>query len=377
MLKQPLEEIEPGDIIAADVRVHSDDPNVQYRIRLDKGTALTRKHINRLSREGIGYLFIRDRDLGDLDPFIYDEEIESAEESLALELKDIGRDIETGAGLNFSIRKLRDALDDLLNAIQDTDAMLAFSTLKSHSDYTAKHSIDVAKFCLYLVLSNQSELRKKLKEQSGASHEYTNKYMLEDIGLGALLHDLGKWIIPNEVLKKNGKLDDREWEAVKSHPESGADMLKNDKSELRAPVTIPALQHHEQYNGGGYPRGLAGDSIHLYGRVTAICDVYSALTSDRPYRVRKTPNRARQEMWSMQKGEEHFDPEILELFMKTFPPFPIGQQVILSNGARGVVSEVPDTPSEPIVRVLYEGNKRLDESYEIQANRDSNPEIIN
>ena len=128
---------------------------------------------------------------------------------------------------------------------------------------------------------------------------------------------------------------------------------------------------------GGYPRGLEGKNIHLYGRISSICDVYSALTSDRPYRVRKTPNRARQIMRSMQEDETHFDPELLEMFMDVFPPFPIGQQVVLSNGTRGVVSELGDEQEKPYVRVLYEGNDRLDEPYEIQVNTDHNPEIIN
>lgn len=377
MLKLPLDEIEPGDVIATDVRVHSNDPDVQYRVRLDKGTAVTRKQIKRLSREGVGYLFVRDRDLEDLDPFIYDEDIEDVEEDLALQLQEIGRDIETGANLKLSVKKLRDSLNKLIETIMGTGAHLAFSTLKAHNDYTAKHSIDVTKFAIHLLLSYQAELRERLQDQSGASHEYTNKYMLEDLGLGCLLHDIGKWNIPPEVLTKSSQLDDREWEAMKRHPESGADLLEAQERDFRAPVKIPALQHHEEYGGGGYPRGLEGDNIHLYGRICTICDVYSALTSDRPYRVRKTPNRARQIMQSMQENETHFDPELLDMFMEAFPPFPIGQQVVLSNGTRGVVSELEADQSRPIVRVLYEGNERLEEPYEIKVNTASSPEIIN
>lgn len=377
MLKLPLDEIEPGDVVATDVRVHSDEPDVQYRIRLKKGTALTNKHINRLSREGVGYLFIRDKDLEDLDPFIHDEEIEEAEEDLTLQLQEIGRDIETGANLNISVRKLRESLHSLIDAIKNTDAILAFSTLKAHNDYTAKHSLDVTKFALHFLLTFQKEIRSKLEAETGASREYTNKYMEEDLGLGCLLHDLGKWIIPTEVLTKSSQLDDREWQAMRRHPESGGEMLKDQDRDLRAPVKIPAVQHHEKYGGGGYPEGLEGKEIHLYGRISSICDVYSALTSDRPYRVRKTPNRARQIMRSMQEEDTHFDPELLEMFMDAFPPFPIGQKVVLSNGTRGVVSELKEDQSQPVVRVLYEGNERLDEPYETQVNTESSPEIVN
>lgn len=377
MKKVPIDEVEPGDVAATDIKIHSDRPDVQYRIRIDRGRALTREDLNRLSREGVGHLFLRDPALDDLDPFVHDEEVSAAEEELALELRDIRHDVQSGANRTLSVKRLRKALDKLIEAVRTTEALMGFTSLKAHDDYTAKHSIDVAKLSVHLLLSHRQTLRQKLREESGASRKYTNKYMTEDLGLGAILHDVGKWTIPPEILNKSSALNDREWEAVETHPTSGHDILEDQERDFRAPVKIPALQHHEKFGGGGYPNELSGQEIHLYGRITAIADVYSALTSARPYRLQKTPNRAREAMETMQSRETHFDPELFELFKEVIPPFPIGQQVILSNGHRGVVCELRSDPEQPIVRVLHEGNDRLDEPYETQANTEDGPTIVN
>jgi HD-GYP domain-containing protein (c-di-GMP phosphodiesterase class II) len=377
MKKVPLEDVDPGDVAATDVRIYSHRPNVQYRIRIDQGQALTRRHINRLSRVGVGHLFLRDPALEDLDPFIVDEDLQQAENRLTRELSDIRNDLQTGANLSISVERLQNALEKLTEAITETEALMGFTSLKSHNDYTAKHSVDVAKLSVHLLLANRAKLREKLRNESGASRTYTNKYMLEDLGLGALLHDLGKWKLPQEILEKSSSLDDREWEAVKTHPKAGHELIEDQKRDFRAPVKTPALQHHEQFGGGGYPKGIGGEKIHLYGRIAALADVYSALTSTRPYRVEKTPNRARQIMNRMQEDHEHFDPELFDMFKEAIPPFPVGQQVILSNGSRGVVAEVPDQPDQPTVRILQEGSERLDEPYEITANTEDGPAIVN
>lgn len=377
MKKVPLEDVEPGDVAATDVRIYSHRPNVQYRIRINRGQALSRRHLNRLSRVGVGHLFIRDPALDDLDPFIVDENLEQAEQRLTRELSDLRNELQTGANMTVSVERLQNALDNLTDAVKESEALMAFTTLKSHNDYTAKHSVDVAELSVHLLLSNQAKLREKLRNESGASRSYTNKYMLEDLGLGTLLHDLGKWKLPREILEKPSSLDDREWEAVQTHPITGRDLLENQNRDFRAPVKTPAFQHHEQYGGGGYPEGLSGEEIHLYGRITALADVYSALTSSRPYRVQHTPSRAHQIMEQMQEEHQHFDPELFEMFKEAVPPYPVGQQVIMSNGSRGVVAEVPDRSDQPTVRILEEGDERLNEPYEITANTEDGPRIVN
>ncbi len=373
----PLEDVEPGDVAATDVRIYSHRPNEQYRIRIDRGQALSRRHLNRLSRLGVGYLFIRDPDLEDLDPFVLDEDVQKAEQQLTREMSDIRNDLQTGGNLTISVERLQNGLEKLTEAIKNTGSLMAYTSLKSHNDYLVKHSVDVAELSVYLLLSNLRKLRKKLRNESGASRSYTNKYVLEDLGLGALLHDLGKWELPREILEKSSSLNEREWKAIRTHPLIGRELLENQKRDFRAPVKSPAVQHHEQFGGGGYPKGLRGKEIHLYGRIVALADVYSALTSSRPYRVQYTPCRAQQIMEQMQNEHQHFDPELFTMFKEAVPPYPAGQQVILSNGARGVIAEVNDQLDQPTVRVLQKGEQQLNEPYELTANTEEGPQIVN
>lgn len=377
MKRVPIDQLEPGDILAADVKIHSNDPDVQYRLRIDEGRALTKKKINRMTREGVGYIFVRDPDLEDLDPFIVDENLRRVEDDLTLQLREIRQDIETSDNCNISVKRLKNSIKKLISCIKETSTMIGFTSLKAYNDYTAKHSIDVAKLSLHLLLSHQAKIRDRLRDETGASIKYTNKYMEEDLGIGALLHDLGKWTLPEDLLTKSTSLDEREWEAMHQHPSIGHDILTDQDHEFRAPVKIPAMQHHEQFGGDGYPQGLTGKNIHLYGRLTALSDVYSALSSNRPYRDQNTPNRTLEIMKTMQADHEHFDPELFEMFKKTIPPFPIGQQVVLSNDKRGVVSELKENPGQPVVRVLYENNERIDDPYELQVNQDYTPDIVN
>jgi len=377
MKKAPLEDVEPGDVTATDIRIYSQRPNVQYRIRIDRGQALTRRHLNRLSRVGVGHLFVRDPVLDDLDSYIVDRNVKEAEQRLTRELNDIRNDLRTGENPTISVERLKNALEKLTEAVKDTEALMAFTSLKSHDDYTMKHSVDVAELSIHFLLCNRLKLQEKLRDESGASRGYTKKYMLEDLGLGTLLHDLGKWKLPREILEKPSALDNQEWEAIRTHPLTGRDLLENQKREFRAPVKTPTIQHHEQFGGGGYPEGISGKEIHLYGRITALADVYSALTSTRPYRVQHTPSRSHQIMEQMQEEHQHFDPELLEMFREAVPPYPIGQQVILSSGARGVVAAVPEQAERPTVRVLQEGDERLNEAYEITANTEDGPQIVN
>lgn len=377
MKKVSIDDVEPGDVTATDIKIHSNQPNVQFRLRIDKDRALTQKQIDRLSREGVPYIFVRDNRLDDLDKFIHDGNIQEAEDELGEELINIRQNIESGSNFTISVERLQKSLENLIQALKNSHAMQAIPTVKAHCDYTAKHSIDVAKLSIHLLLTHKSRLRDKLRAESGASVNYTNRHFMEDLGLGTLLYDIGKWDIPAEILKKTSELDDEEWETVKNHPTRGRDLLKSQDRDFRASILVPAFQHHEQFSGSGYPRGLEGKNIHLYGRITAICDVYSALTSARPYRLHKSPNRARQVMNKMQEEDKHFDPDIFKMFKNAIPAFPVGQEVILDDGRCGVVSGLEDDKDKPIVRILNENNEKISEPYEIQANTESGPTIIN
>jgi PAS domain S-box-containing protein len=133
------------------------------------------------------------------------------------------------------------------------------------------------------------------------------------------MHDIGKIGIPDSILNKNGKLDANEWEVMKTHAQLGYDILKNSKREILQAAAILSHTHHERWDGSGYPRGLKGDDIHIFGRITAIADVFDALGSERVYK-KAWPLEKILELFNEEKGK-HFDPNLIEIFMNNLDDF--------------------------------------------------------
>lgn len=133
----------------------------------------------------------------------------------------------------------------------------------------------------------------------------------------AALHDIGKVGIPDSILLKPGKLDDHEFETMKSHCEIGAEIIGDDDSDLFQMAKTIALTHHEKWDGSGYPKGLAGENIPIVGRIAALADVYDALTSERPYKKAFSADDAVKILESA--AGTHFDPEMVLLFVKSLP----------------------------------------------------------
>ena len=139
----------------------------------------------------------------------------------------------------------------------------------------------------------------------------------ELIKMASPMHDIGKVAIPDAILKKPGKLTDEEFEVMKSHTEIGQSLLKNSHRHILRAAAVIAHQHHEKWNGRGYPNGLAGEQIHMYGRITAIADVFDALASDRYYKKAWELDR----ILNLLKEERghHFDPFVVDAFMDNLP----------------------------------------------------------
>lgn len=131
------------------------------------------------------------------------------------------------------------------------------------------------------------------------------------------MHDIGKIGIPDQILLKQGKLDPEEWEIMKTHTLIGADILSGDDSEMMIMAYEIALTHHEKWNGSGYPHGLKGEEIPLVGRITALADVFDALTSERPYKKAWTVEKA-VELITSESGR-HFDPDLVRVFLEKLP----------------------------------------------------------
>jgi putative nucleotidyltransferase with HDIG domain len=217
-----------------------------------------------------------------------------------------------------------DGAKQLVEEISDSvtrnpSALISLARLKTADDYTYMHSVAV---CAMMVA---------LARQLGLDDARTRS-----AGMAGLLHDLGKAVMPQEVLNKPGKLSEAEFAVIKSHPEEGYRMLLKSDS-IDAIALDVCLHHHEKMDGSGYPKGLKGDDISLLAKMGAVCDVYDAITSNRPYKAGWDPAESLRKMAEWSKG--HFDPLVFQAFVKSMGIYPVGSLVLLSSGRIGVVTE--------------------------------------
>ncbi|WP_350342899.1 HD-GYP domain-containing protein [Proteinivorax tanatarense] len=224
-------------------------------------------------------------------------------------------------------------VDEILN---NSNLMVNMIDLKVFDNYTFYHSVNVA--VLSIVIGVGMGL---------------SKQKLYELGLAALLHDIGKVFVPKEVLNKKGDLNDSEINIIRQHTKIGYKYLK-EKHDVPVQAYLGALQHHERYDGTGYPNQLYQNKISLFGRIISVSDVYDALTSDRPYRTALSPSEGMEYIWG--GGGTMFDPEIVEVFSKKVAPYPVGTKVRLSNGLFGVVlKNFEDSCIRPLLKVHDNG----------------------
>ena len=225
--------------------------------------------------------------------------------------------------------------------LRNRRALVHLTEIRSHDDYTFAHSVDV---CGLAVLV--------------AVHLGYNEVKLQELAVGALLHDVGKTKIEPALLNKQAALDEDEMMMMRAHAMFGFDILRSFQGKMTLPSIHIALQHHEKYDGTGYPRGLSKEDIHEYSRIVSIADVYDAITSDRPYRKALLPHEAYELM--LFNGSQHFDPVILPLFLQRIAIYPVGTVVRLNTGDIGVVTSVPpEMPLRPTLRLILDKNRRL------------------
>ncbi len=223
--------------------------------------------------------------------------------------------------------------------------------LKIFDDYTFYHSVNVA--VLSLIIGISVDLPRP---------------ELYKLGLGALLHDIGKVFISKKILSKEGPLDIEEFDEIRKHPTLGYEYLTK-HYDVPAKSNLGALQHHERYDGSGYPSNLKDESISDFGRIIAIADVYDALTSDRPYRKALLPSDAME--YVMGGSGSMFDPQYVLKFTRKVAAYPLGTIVRLSNGSVGiVVLNYEDCCTRPRIRLVPQ--KKTDEHIYVDLKDDKN-----
>jgi len=231
-------------------------------------------------------------------------------------------------------------VDDVITSVaRNRDALTGLCKLRVYDEYTYTHSINVTvlatAFGQFLGLA-EAELR--------------------PLGLAALFHDIGKANIPREVLNKPGRLDEREFQVIKRHPLESYSLLK-DKEALKLQVLPAIVEHHEKYDGSGYPRGIGGEDISMFARIVSLADVYDALTSDRVYRKGMPPSQALGVMYGMR--EKDFHPTMVERFIKCLGIYPVGSFVRLSDRRHGLVwSSNAQAPLAPTVKAAFDDAMR-------------------
>lgn len=217
------------------------------------------------------------------------------------------------------------------------NAMLWLTHMKKRDEYTSVHCMNV---CILALTFGRSLGLERAR--------------LDHLGLGALLHDIGKMHVPLEILNKPGKLTDEEFDIVKTHSMSGFNLLRQ-KEDMPREVLDIVRSHHERINGRGYPDGLTGDLIERLVQITSIVDVYDAITSDRCYHDGIAPHDALKNMFDW--AGDNFDAELVEQFIKCLGIYPIGSMVELNTGHIGiVVSASEKTRLRPIILVVIKKN---------------------
>jgi HD-GYP domain-containing protein (c-di-GMP phosphodiesterase class II) len=242
------------------------------------------------------------------------------------------KDARLGKAVN--VEAMMPLVDEISASItRNEGALISLVRLKKQDDYTYMHSVAVC--ALMTALGRQLNL---------------SETEIRQVGLAGLLHDLGKAKVSLEILNKPGALTDDEFSLIKLHPEKGHELLI--QANINDPITLDVcLHHHEKIDGSGYPHRLKDPDISLYAKMGAVCDVYDAVTSNRPYKVGWEPGMS---LKRMAQWNTHFDQVVFKAFVKSVGIYPIGSVVILKSGRLAIViDQSTKTLTQPIVKVFF------------------------
>lgn len=275
------------------------------------------------------------------DPVLLQDELPRAKEiknNVSNAVKNVFNDVRMGKAIELN--EVKDQVNNIVESVlRNRDALLCLASLKEYDNYTFIHSVNVS--ILAVSFARQLELPKN---------------QLISIGLGGLLHDIGKTQIPENILNKPGKYTAEEYKIMKRHVSLGVDIL-NKHDNIPHDAMLFTSQHHERYNGTGYPQRLYGEKISLIGQVGAISDVYDAITYDRVYHKASSCHGTVKMLYEW--SDTHFDRAIIEKFIQCIGIYPFGSFVELNTGHCGIVVSINhNILLRPNVLILFDENKK-------------------
>lgn len=319
-----------------------------YGTLLPKGTILTADTISLLRAKGIKSVKIVGGD--DKKPNLVKNatpEEQRQKQRISRALTDLDEIFDSSTEIKelsqAAVQKVDRIATDIIGDIAKDTSFLGnqMIALQNYDDYTYKHCLRVA----MMAASVCAEMELTPEET-------------KDAVIAGLLHDIGKSNIDHEIIIKPGKLTDEEFAEIKKHPLIGYNILKQ-SGEYSDNILSGVLFHQEKYDGSGYPTGLSGEKIPLIARILTICDVFDALTSNRPYRTPCSVSETEEYIFG--SCGTHFDYQITLAFLRAFNPYPIGTLVQLSDGRYGAVSAHNENVLRPTVTTMGEnGGEVLD-----------------
>ena len=277
----------------------------------------------------------------DSDPVVLNEELPRAKEiktNVTNAVKNVFNDVRMGKAIE--INEVKAQVNTIVDSVfRNRDALLCLANLKDYDDYTFLHSVNVGILAV-----------------SFGRHLGLSKTQLESIGLGGLLHDIGKTQIPESILNKPGKFSEDEYTIMKRHVSLGVEIL-NKHDHIPQEAALVTSQHHERFNGTGYPQRLCGDKISLFGQIASMADVYEAMTYDRVYRKATSCHTTLKRLYEW--SDTLFNRSLMEMFIQCIGIYPYGTFVELNTGHCGIVVSVNhEALLRPNVLILFDKDKK-------------------
>ncbi len=319
MLLMPINMCHPGMRLAKNI--YNDDGMVLLAVNVE----LSQRLIDRLFTYGIDYIYIQDSRTNDIiqEDIIQDETRTKAVLEIRNTFKKVMEDSNKRGAVNYYDigRNFRDVMKMIIDDLSaHQGAMVMLNNMNVKDNYLFQHSVNVSIYAIML----------------GISYGYSREN-LETLGLGALLHDIGKTKVPLGILRKPSQLTEQEFTEMKNHTTYGFNILK-DEPNIPLLSAHCALQHHERINGSGYPRGIQGTEINEFAKWIGLVDSYDAMTTTRVYRRPLLPHEAMEQLFT--GSGTMYDQSQIALFRDKIAIYPLGITVRLNTGEFGIVSKL-------------------------------------